>query len=364
MNQEKLSRVISAMGEAGIDLFLLSDPMSVYYLTGKKLTCLERMMVLLLDCEGNHRLVIGRLFPQDEEELGVKVVYFDDTDDCVEILAGEMRKGCRIGIDKSWPSGFLLRLMKLRAGESYVNASSLIDKIRQIKSKDEQDKMRKASAVNDECIGELIKRLPKDMTELEAGDELLSIYLDHGAEGHSFDPIIAYGEHAADPHHEPDHSRGDYGDAVVIDVGCLVDGYCADMTRTVFLGEATDQAKEIYRIVREANRRGIEAVKPGVRFADVDRAARSYIEEMGYGSYFTHRTGHCIGMEVHEFGDVSSVNEEILKPGMIFSVEPGIYVPGTAGVRIEDLVLVTEDGAEVLNHFTKDLIEIPWKEEK
>lgn len=164
-----------------------------------------------------------------------------------------------------------------------------------------------------------------------------------------------------DPHHESDESTGKYGDCVVLDIGCLLNGYCSDMTRTVFLGKASDEARKIYEIVKEANRRGIEAVGPGARFSDVDKAARDYITEMGYGDAFTHRTGHCIGIEVHEFGDVSSSNDEILKPGMTFSVEPGIYVPGVAGVRIEDLVLVTEDGHEVLNHFTKDLIEVPFE---
>ena len=218
------------------------------------------------------------------------------------------------------------------------------------------DKCAKEVGVN--FIGGYSALVSKGMTEAELGEELLKIYLKNGAQGHSFEPIIAYGAHAADPHHETDDSKGSYGDAVVLDVGCLVNGYCADMTRTVFIGKASEEAKKIYAIVKEANRRGIEAAKPGARFCDVDRAARDYIEEQGYGQYFTHRTGHNIGLEVHEFGDVSFTNEEVLKPGMCFSVEPGIYVPGGIGVRIEDLVLITEDGCEVLNHFTKDLIEV------
>ena len=127
------------------------------------------------------------------------------------------------------------------------------------------------------------------------------------------------------------------------------------MTRTVFYKSASDKAKEVYNIVREANEKAISIVKPGVRFCDIDAAARNYIEEKGYGKYFTHRTGHSIGIEVHDFGDVSSVNTDKVAPGMIFSIEPGIYLPGEFGVRIEDLVLVTEDGCEVLNKFSKDL---------
>ncbi len=144
------------------------------------------------------------------------------------------------------------------------------------------------------------------------------------------------------------------------DIGGFKDNYASDMTRTVFIGEVSDRAKEIYDIVVEANRRGIEAAKPGNRMCDVDLAARNYIEEKGFGEYFTHRTGHSIGLEDHEFGDVSSVNTDIIKVGQCFSVEPGIYLPDeNIGVRIEDLVIITEDGCEVLNDFTKDLIVVP-----
>lgn len=358
MDMTRIEKVIEGMRQMNLEQFLVTDPMAVYYLTGQYYACGERMMVLRLDVEKDPVLVIGKLFPQDEEKLGIKVVYFDDTDDCVEVLASHMRKGGTIGIDKTWPARFLLRLMELQVGDDYINASTIIDHIRQIKTAEEQEKMRVASRCNDTSIEELIPLITKGMTEAELGEELLKIYLKNGAQGHSFEPIIAYGAHAADPHHETDDSRGSYGDAVVLDVGCLVNGYCADMTRTVFIGKASEEAKKIYAIVKEANRRGIEAAKPGARFCDVDRAARGYIEEQGYGQYFTHRTGHNIGLEVHEFGDVSFTNEEVLKPGMCFSVEPGIYVPGGVGVRIEDLVLITEDGCEVLNHFTKDLIEV------
>lgn len=357
MDEKKLARVLEAMKENGIEQLLVADPASVYYLTGRMLHCMERLMVLCLDVNGNHKMVVGKLFPQ-EGAVGAEVIYFEDTQDSVEVLASHMRKGTKIGIDKTWPSRFLLRLMQLDMGTEYINASFIIDGIRQIKSADEQEKMRVASRKNDEGMERLVPLVTSGLTELEVADKLLEIYLDLGTEGHSFTPIIGYGANAADPHHNSDNSKGKYGDSVVLDIGCIINGYCADMTRTVFIGEASAKAKEVYEVVKEANRRGIEAAKPGNRFCDVDNAARDYITEMGYGEYFTHRTGHGIGMEVHEFGDVSGVNEAVLKPGMIFSVEPGVYLPGDVGVRIEDLVLITEDGNEVLNHFTKDLIEV------
>ena len=148
---------------------------------------------------------------------------------------------------------------------------------------------------------------------------------------------------------------------MVLDIGGVKDDYCSDMTRTVFLGEVSARAREIYEVVLEANRRGIAAAKPGNRMRDVDDAARNYITEKGFGPYFTHRTGHSIGLEVHEAGDVSAVNDALIRPGQCFSVEPGIYIPEeNIGVRIEDLVLITESGCEVLNHFPKELTVVPF----
>jgi len=185
---------------------------------------------------------------------------------------------------------------------------------------------------------------------------LAEIYENKGADGFSFSPIVAYGANAADPHHDSDSSKVQRGKNVIFDIGGVRKHYCSDMTRTVFYKEVSDEHKAVYNLVREANLTAIDKVKPGVRFCDIDKAARDVIENAGYGKYFTHRTGHSIGIEVHDFGEVSSVNTEEVAPGMIFSIEPGIYLSGDIGVRIEDLVLVTETGVEVLNKFTKDLI--------
>lgn len=354
MDNEKLNTVLDRMKAADIPQLLITDPMSVYYLTGRFIQCMERMMVLYIDTEGKHYLVIGKLFPQPSD-IGVDVIYFEDTKNPVEVLASVMRSGTRVGIDKVCPAKFLLPFMKTGIGREYVDGSFLVDGIRQIKNQKEQEKMRAVSMKNDIAMEKLIPLVASGYTELEMGDKLLEIYLELGTKGHSFQPIIAYGEHAADPHHEPDNSKGKMGDSVVIDIGCKMDGYCADMTRTVFIGEVSKEAEKIYEVVKEANRRGREAVKPGVKFSQIDAAARDYITEQGYGDYFTHRLGHHIGIEVHEWGDVSASNHEIAKPGMCFSIEPGVYVPGIAGVRIEDLVLVTEKGCQVLNECSRDL---------
>ena len=311
---------------------------------------------------GNHKLVINKLFPQ-EKDLGVELVWYDDIEDPVAILSQFVEKDKPIGIDKTWPARFLLRLQELEAGSKFVNGSLIVDYVRQIKNEKEKELMREASLANDAIMEKLIPYVNKGLNEMELNKLVRDMYAETGHSGVSFDPITAYGKSGADPHHVTDETKGKRGDSVVLDIGGILNDYCSDMTRTVFLGEVSEKGREVYEIVKEAQRRGIEAAKPGNRMCDVDLACRNYIEEMGYGQYFTHRTGHSIGMEDHEFGDVSSVNQDIIKPGQCFSIEPGINLMDEGiGVRIEDRVLITEDGCEVLNKFTKDLIVVPMED--
>ena len=359
MDTGKLNRILGAMEEKSVPQMIIADPLTIFWLTGKMIVPGERLLALYLNVNGNHKLVINELFPQ-EKDLGVDLVWYNDIQDGVEILSQYLEKDKTIGIDKIWPAKFLLRLQELEAGSRYVNGSMIIDYIRMIKDEKEQELMRESSRLNDAAVEKLIPWVGKGLTERELSAKIREIYKELGCEGVSFEPITAYAKGAADPHHVTDDSRGKRGDCVILDIGAFKNNYASDLTRTVFIGEVSDRAKEIYDIVAEANRRGIEAARPGNRMCDVDAACRDYITEKGFGPYFTHRTGHSIGLEDHEFGDVSSVNEDIIKPGQCFSVEPGIYLPDEGiGVRIEDIVLITEDGCEVLNHFTKDLIIVP-----
>lgn len=354
MTEERVTRLLEMMNLEQIDQLLVSDPAAIFYLTGKWIHPGERLLVLLIDRAGTHKLFINELFPV-YEDFGVEKVWFKDIDDSVQLVANAL-SGSRIGIDKNWPAKFLLKLMEYAPNMKYLNGSLLIDRIRANKDEAEKAKMRVASLMNDQAMGEMIALVKNRGTEVEMSGALADIYKGVGADGFSFGPIVAFGKNAADPHHEPDETPLCEGDSIIIDIGCKKDSYCADMTRTVFYKSVSEKAREVYETVLEANRLAIAAVKPGARFCDVDLAARNHIESKGYGPYFTHRTGHSIGIEVHDFGDVSSVNTDLLEVGMIFSIEPGIYLTGEVGVRIEDLVLVTETGCEVLNKFEKDLI--------
>ena len=356
MDREKLKRIYKKMEERNLSQMIITDPPAIFYLTGKWIHPGERMLALYISTKGKETFFVNRLFPI-EEDLGVEIQYFDDTEDSVELLSKVVDKESSLGVDKTWPARFLLRLQELGAASSYVNGSVIVDKVRQIKDKDEQEKLIQSSLLNDAVMSELIPYVVKGHTEKELNAIARELYKKHGASDVSFDPITAYGRGAADPHHETDDTKGKRGDCVLLDIGGVLNNYISDMTRTVFLGEVSERHKEIYQIVRDANLRGIAMAKPGNRMCDVDLACRNYIEEKGFGKYFTHRTGHSAGIEDHEVGDVSSVNEEIIEVGQCFSVEPGIYIPEeNIGVRVEDLVLITEDGCMVLNHYPKELL--------
>lgn len=359
MNQ-RMQRVLAAMEKAGLEQMVVADSGAIYYLTEKRIEPGERMLALYLNQNGKHKLVLNELFPLHGDPEGMEVLFYNDTQDPVALLAQYTDPNKALGVDKVWPARFLLPLMERGGASRFCNSSSIIDHIRAVKDADEIEKMRRASQLNDQAMGELQKCVAQGMSEKEAAEELARIYQRLGANGgFSFEPIIGYGAHGADPHYG-DHgdNRPQPGQSIVLDMGCKHDGYCSDMTRTVFCGAPTEEQKRVYDIVLEANLRGIAAARPGARYCDVDAAARDYITSKGYGDRFLHRTGHSIGLECHEFGDVSSVNQDVLEPGMIFSVEPGVYLAGDFGVRIEDLVLVTEDGCEVLNRFPKELVQL------
>lgn len=355
MKTQRLNAVLDQMKKNSIDQMLISDPYAIFYLTGKMIHPGERLLALYINVNGNNKMFINELFPVTED-LGVEMVWFNDTQNSVEIVSNGIDKNGTIGVDKNWPSKFLLALMDLCPGCKFVNSSYIVDTLRSSKDEEEKDLMRKASALNDEAMKRLKDTINADLTEKQLANKLSGIYEDLGADGFSFSPIIGFGPTGADPHGTPGDRKVKAGDAIILDIGCVKDNYCSDMTRTVFYKEAPEKAKEVFEIVLEANKRAIALVKPGVRFCDIDAAARDYITEKGYGKYFTHRTGHSIGLECHDMGDVSSVNTDCVQEGMIFSVEPGIYLPGEFGVRIEDLVLVTKDGHENLNKHDKELV--------
>ena len=269
---------------------------------------------------------------------------------------GELTK--ELGIDTVMRSGFLMPLMERHAASEFFLGDFAVTAARTYKDAAEQELMRVSSAANDAVMADAIKLVHEGVTEREIADQMLGLYRKHGCEGFSFPPIVSFGANAGDPHHEPNGTVLKRGDVVLFDIGGRHRNYCSDMTRTFFWGEPDEETAHIYDIVRRANEAAEALIAPGVRMCDLDRAARDVIEDAGYGKYFTHRLGHSIGLQDHEPGDVSLVNEQVVEPGMTFSIEPGIYLPGRTGVRIEDLALVTENGVEILNAYPHDAMRL------
>jgi len=356
LRKDRLEKVLQNLSARGLSQMIVSDPASIFYLTGRWIHPGERLLALYIntDSSKNH-IFINELFTVPED-LGVPKVWFSDTDDYVGILAKYLDHTSPCGVEKTFTANFLLRLMELGAATAFINTSFDLDIVRACKDEEEREMMRQASRYNDMGMQKFIESLRGGISEIEVAEMANDIYNSVGADGLSFHPIVEFGPNCAIGHHNPGKDTLKPGDCVILDIGCKCGDYCADMTRTVYYKSISDKNREIYNITREANEAAEAIVAPGVPFCEIDKTARDIITKAGYGPEFTHRLGHSIGTEVHEFGDVSSSNTDPVRPGMVFSCEPGIYIVGECGVRIEDLVLVTETGHEILNGFTKDFI--------
>lgn len=353
MYQQRLRRVMAELEAMGLQQLIVSDPKSIWYLTGIDCEPMERLLALYL-CAGKPPvLFLNHLFNVPNPPF--EALWHTDSDDPIGQIASRIDPALPLGIDKEWPARFLIPLMARCPGLSVRLGSDAVDRCRARKDETEQQLMRAASQINDQVILRAADFVRPGMTEKQVAAFIDSCYAEAGCSGPSFPTIVSFGDHAADPHHEPDDTPLVPGMCVLIDMGCRKDRYCSDMTRTFFCGEAPAEFRAVYDLVCRANQAAEALVRPGVRLCEVDTAARSLIAEAGYGEAFNHRLGHFIGQTDHEKGDVSAVNTAVAEPGMVFSIEPGIYLPGRFGVRIEDLVLVTEDGCEVLNHVAREL---------
>ncbi len=353
---QRVARARAVMAEDGIDALLLSVGADLPYFTGYEAMASERLTMAVLTAEGAGTIVVPRLEaprvkvrPDDFE-----VRAWDETDDPVAIVARLVGGPGRFAVgDHTW-AVFLMRLQAALPAATFVPASGLTSELRIIKDDGEVAALAAAAAAADRVATRLRDTAFAGRTEHDLAQEVQSMVV---AEGHesAWDAIVASGPNAASPHHHPGDRVVEPGDSVVVDFGGRHGGYFSDTTRTFHVGAPSGEFAAAYEVLWAAQQEGVEAARPGVAAQDVDRAARAVIEEAGYGEFFVHRTGHGIGLEVHEAPYLVEGNERVLEPGMAFSVEPGIYVPGEWGMRIEDIVVVAADGARRLNESRRDL---------
>jgi Xaa-Pro aminopeptidase len=355
----RLARAADTAGAAGLDALIVAPSADLVYLSGYDPPPLPRLTCLVVRPGASPTLVVPRLERPLADGSGAgelaEVVSWEETDDPYELVRrilgdGVERVGCS---DRMWAS-HVLRLQAALDGATFGSASEVLARLRAVKDPEEIDMLKRAARYADEVFGRLLQTRLETRTERQIARQLADLLLETGSDEVTF-TIVGAGPNAASPHHEPTAREIHHGDAVVLDFGGRVDRYCSDISRTVVVGKPPREFGAVYEAVREAQEEAIQAVRPGVAAEDVDRAAREVIERAGYGDLFVHRTGHGIGLDEHEAPYIVGGNRELLQPGMCFSVEPGVYLSGEFGVRIEDIVTVTEDGCQRLNHAGRDL---------
>ncbi len=362
MIENRLNKLSAALRTSGLDAVILNPGPSLAYLTGLHFHLSERPVVVIFTPDRPPVIVLPELemlkvagspfqaFPYPENPAEWDGVFR-------RALSSLGLDGKRIGVEPRCLRLLEFRQVKNGAPEAeFPDASRLVSSLRIKKDVGEIAAMRKAVKVAQSALEAILPLIKIGMTEKELAAELTVQLLRNGSQPEMpFSPILSGGPNSANPHASPSDRKLQPGDLLVIDWGATVDGYISDLTRTFAVGEVEAEYRKIHQIVQEANATGRAASGPGVPCAEVDKAAREVIEKAGYGQYFTHRTGHGIGLESHEDPYIRGDNEQLLEPGMAFTVEPGIYLPGRNGVRIEDNMVITDDGAECLSDMERGI---------
>ncbi|MDJ0960603.1 MAG: Xaa-Pro peptidase family protein [Acidimicrobiia bacterium] len=352
----RIARAQAALADRGVAALLASVGSDLPYLTGYESMVSERLTMAVIPQEGKPTLVVPELeAPRVDPRDGLfEIRPWGETEDPVAIVASLCGGPARLAIgDQTW-SVFLLGLQQMMPGTVFQSARGISELLRLRKTAAEVDRLRAAGAAADRVVGRLADMRFTGRTERSLAEEIGHMTIEEGCDAAEF-AIVAAGPNAASPHHHPGDRVIAEGDSVVVDFGGTVDGYCSDTTRTFHVGPPSAEFVEVYEVVKTAQQAGVDAVEPGAAAQDIDAVARRVIDEAGYGKWFIHRLGHGIGLDVHEDPYLVDGNEQVLEPGMTFSVEPGIYLPGKLGVRIEDIVHCTPDGGERLNNSSREL---------
>lgn len=362
MTNQKMRKLTDWMTENDIEIIFLTSTESVFYFSGFYSDPHERLLGLALFQDKEPLLICPAMEKEDAKKTGWKadIIGYSDIDNPWELLheaiSKRVGKPAKVGIEKEHMNVERYEsILKLYPEASFVSAEEKVRKLRMIKDEKELAALRKACNLADYAIEVGCSEIREGKTEL---DVLASIEYElkkKGVTAMSFSTMVLTGANGASPHGTPGLTKIQKGDLVLFDLGVIIDGYCSDITRTVAYGDINEKQKTIYDTVLNAELAAVNASKPGAVCSEIDKIARGIISEAGFGQYFPHRLGHGLGISVHEYPSLTETNSLQLEEGMVFTIEPGIYVPGVAGVRIEDDVLVTKDGVEILTKFPKEL---------
>lgn len=346
------------------EAILLMVPKNIYYYTGFLSEPHERFFALYIDIQTGKTILFVPSLDMDAAKAEAyvdEIVSVSDIENPYEIFQQHIGQvSLRIGLELSYITISQLEQFKRQIPTfSYEDVETYIWKMRANKTENEIMKVKQAITISEQALQHTWDRIKVGMTELEVKAELEYQMTILGADAIAFETIVLSGKRAALPHGSASDIQIGNGDFLLFDFGVTKDGYHSDLTRTCIVGESTAEQRKIYETVRQANERGIQAVQTGSMLQTIDHAARQFIEEQGYGEYFTHRIGHGLGLDVHEYPSIHANNQELIQEGLLFTIEPGIYIPEIGGVRIEDDMYINSDGdVEVLSSFTKELIHV------
>ena len=359
---KKIAEIQQFLRDEDLDAAFITTPDNVFYLSGFSSDPHERLLGVMVFKVSEPFVICPLMEVPDVKAAGwpFEAIGHADTEDAWDLVVKTVHKRglapLSVAIEKSHLTVERLeRMNELFPGAKFSRLDEQLNNMRVIKDANELTHLRKAAELADYAIEVGCKEIAEGKTELEV---LMAIEFElkkKGVQKMSFDTMVLSGPKTASPHGTPGDRKIQKGDFVLFDLGVVYNGYCSDITRTVAFGQPTDAQREIYETVRQAEQAAIDLVRPGVKAMELDKAARDVISNAGYGDYFTHRLGHGLGISVHEYPSITGTNEFVLKEGMVFTIEPGIYHPDITGVRIEDDVVVTTDGVEVLTKFPKEL---------
>jgi Xaa-Pro aminopeptidase len=362
--EQRLRVAREAAAAAGFDALLVCPGADLRYLTGYDALPLERLTCLVLPAHGEPRLLVPALEEAAAQASaaggsGLEIVPWNETDDPYAIAAACLPGAERIGLDnRMWVE----KAMAFQAAMPEARqdlAGAVLSELRMRKSAVEAEALRRAGAAIDRVHARMGEFLRAGRTERQVGRDIADAIIAEGHERVDF-VIVASGPNGASPHHEVSDRVIEAGDPVVVDIGGTTrEGYCSDSTRVYALGEPAADFRAMYEVLLRAQRAQVEAVRPGLTAEQLDAVGRDLIAAAGYGARFIHRTGHGIGLETHEEPYIVAGSARPLEPGMAFSIEPGIYLPGRFGARIEDIVICTEDGGERINRSDRELVVLP-----
>jgi Xaa-Pro aminopeptidase len=351
--QNRLKKVKEAMNTKGVSALLVTKSENQIYLTGFHSSNYQ----LIITADTNYLLTDFRYIEAAGELAPLYYVVLTDHNVTLYTFLKEL--GIKeLAIEDSSISYAEFKQLEEKVGCHIVSGDGIVEGVRVIKDEYELEAIRKAQEIADMAFTHMLNYLKPGITEVEAALELERFLRRHGAQGLSFDTILVSGVRTSLPHGIPSQKKLENEDFITMDFGCIVEGYRSDMTRTVALGKATPEQREIYSIVLEAQKAGCDAIRAGLSCKEADKVCRDIITDRGYGAFFGHGTGHGVGLEIHEAPTLNGRSEEVLEENMVVTVEPGIYLPQKFGVRIEDLAIVTASGIINLVKSDKELIVI------